>query len=205
MAAMRKKTRQYIRLGAKNGIVVCLGTEDDLSTFHRLARKTGERKQFSAEPLDYYRHLWRALAPGDHLKLFLAQVDGETVSALMVIAFGSLVTSWRIGWSGSHAGYHPNEAVQWAAIKWAKEQGYAVYDLGGIGPRTAGLLQRGEPLPDTPEYRAYLFKIGFGGEVVVFPKASLYVYNPLLRRLYRAAWRGSASSSVMTKLMELLS
>jgi len=205
MAGMRKTTRYDIRSGKKKGVVVRVGTEEDLSVFHRLALKTGERQKFSTEPLEYYRHLWRVLAASDHVKLFLAEANGEPISAAIVIAFGDSVTFWRIGWSGSHAGFHSNEAVQWAAIKWAKEQGYSFYDMGGIGPRTATLLQRGEALPDTPGYRAYLFKIGFGGEVVVFPRASLYVYNPLLRWSYRLARQRTASFPVINRVIKLFS
>lgn len=203
MAAMRKTTRYDIRSSERKGVEVRVGTEDDLSTFHRLALITGERQGFSTEPLEYYRHAWHILAPGNHLKLFLAEVNGEAVSTALVIAFGDSVTFWRSGWSGSHAGYHPNEAVQWAAIKWAKVHGYPFYDLGGIGPRTAALLQRGEALPDAPDYRAYLFKIGFGGKVAVFPRASLYLYNPLLRMLYRTTCKTAISTPVVAQLMKL--
>lgn len=205
LAGMRKSTRYSIRSGEKKGVGVRLGTEHDLGAFHQLALNTGARQNFSTEPLEYFRHLWRVLAPSQNLQLFLAEVNGETVSAAMMIAFGDAVTFWRNGWSGSHAEYHPNEALQWAAIKWAKEQGYAFYDLGGIGPQTAALLQRGEPLPDAPGYRAYLFKIGFGGDVAVFPKASLYVYSPVLRWFYRAAWQRPKSFSIVTRVMSLFS
>jgi len=204
-SGMRKTTRYCVRSGAKKGVMVRLGTENDLDSFHRLALITGERQEFSTEPLEYYRHIWRALAPGNNLKLFLAEVNGEAVSAAIMIAFGDSVTFWRSGWSGSHDGHHPNEAVQWAAIKWARENGYRWYDLGGIGPRTAVILQRREALPDLPEYRAYLFKIGFGGEVAVFPKASLYVYSPLLRWFYRRARQTNSASPMVTRVIRLFS
>jgi hypothetical protein len=75
--------------------------------------------------------------------------------------------------------------------------------LGGIGPRTAALFQRGEALPDAPGYRAQLFKIGFGGEVALFPKASLYVYSPLLRCAYEAVQQKRALSRVFNGAMKL--
>lgn len=188
VTAMRKTTRYDIRAGEKRGITVRDGTEDDLGAFYQLALRTGERQNFSTEPLEYYRHIWRVLAPSHNLKLFLAEVSGETVSAAMMIAFGDSVTLWRSGWSGFYAGYYLNEAVQWTAIKWGKATGYCQDDFGGIGALTAGILKRGEALPDSPEYSAYLSKIGFGGEPAIFPKAALYVYSLLLHRAYKAVW-----------------
>src|SRR5271157_638046 len=201
MAAMRKTTRYDIRSGEKKGITVRLGTEDDLSAFYRLAQSTGERNNFSTEPVEYYRHVWRVLAPSHNLKLFLAEVNGEPVSATMMIAFGDSVTFWRSGWSGSHREYHPNEVIQWNAIKWARSDGYGYYDLGGIGPCTAAILIRGDPLPDSPGYRAHLFKTGFGGQVALFPAASVYLYNRLAGWLYRVAWQRKMLLPLMNRVV----
>jgi lipid II:glycine glycyltransferase (peptidoglycan interpeptide bridge formation enzyme) len=181
LASMRKTTRYDIRSGEKKGTVVRLGTEEDLGAFYRLFVRSSERQNFSPEPLEYYRHLWGILAPPGLLKLFLAEVEGEPVSASLVIAFGDSVVFWRSGWSGSHSGHHANEVVQWHTIKWAKSNGHRYYDLGGIGPRTAAILQRGESLPNLPDFRGSLFKMGFGGKVAVFPKSSAIIYNRLLR------------------------
>jgi hypothetical protein len=56
-------------------------------------------------------------------------------------------------------------------MRWARTTGAREYDLGGFDTRAAELLAAGERLPDaftrTPGY----FKLGFGGSVIMFPKA----------------------------------
>ena len=49
---------------------------------------------------------------------------------------------------GQFANAHPNEALEWAGIQWAKAAGYRYYDLEGINLRDAEYAIRGEPIPD---------------------------------------------------------
>ena len=51
----------------------------------------------------------------------------------------------------------PSYALQWAAIRWAREQGALRYDLYGIPP---------DDDPRHPMHGLYRFKTGFGGAVV---------------------------------------
>lgn len=188
MAAMRKTTRYDIRAGERKGTVVREGGEGDLPVFYELHRRTGQRQGFKIYSETYFSNVWRIFAPGKHIKLFLAEVGGEPVSAFLVIAFGERATFWKNGWSGRRAECHPNEVAQWRAIQWAKSGGYRYYDFGGITPDCAQRLLRGEALPDTPWYRQFSYKIGFGGYPVLAPQASAFAGNRLLRCGYQTAW-----------------
>lgn len=182
LAQMKSKTRYNIRLAQRKGVSVREGTKDDLSTFYKLHMHTGQRQQFTSFEASYLVALWDLLEPHDHVKLFLANYQGEAISALLMIAFGDTVTYWRGGWSGRHGNLHPNEAAQWAAMRWAKAQGYRFYDLGGLDLDTARAAVRGEAPPTTksPSH----FKLGFGGDVAFLPGACDYIYNPILRWSY---------------------
>lgn len=72
----------------------------------------------------------------------------------------------------------PNYLLQWEAIRWARAQGCAVYDMWGA--------------PDTFDesdrlWGVWRFKAGFNGEVVRFIGAWDYPARPLLYRLYTQA------------------
>jgi peptidoglycan pentaglycine glycine transferase (the first glycine) len=188
LARMKSKTRYNVRLGLRKGVSVRSGNEDDLVTFHRLLVATGRRNGFPIHPLDYYLAVWRAFEPRGCIKLFIAELRGEPIAGLLALTFGNTVTYWRGAWAGEHGALHPNEALHWTAIQWAKQRGFRWYDLDGIEVSQAkGLTDEapGERLTraDTS------FKLGFGGEYLVSPGASEYIANPALR------WASSAMSS----------
>lgn len=187
LGQMTSRTRQNIRVAERKGVVVREGTERDIPTVHRLLLATGKRHNFSSPPEAYYRELWQNLAPRGFLKLFLAEFAGEAVTALFVISFGDTAVAWRFGWSGRNGGFHPNELIEWAAMKWAKANGYSYFDIGGINRKLAGMIERGEAIPKPVAARNY-FKLGFGGKLAFYPQACAYIYNPFLR------WLDSASS-----------
>lgn len=226
LAAMKIRTRYNVRLALRKGIVVRQGTESDIPAFHRLLLATGGRQGFSPHPEEYFRRVWRVLGSRGHAKLFLADYEGETLSALFLIAFGPSVYAWRAAWSGRHGNRRPNEALQWGAINWARAQGYQHYDFEGIDPGLArDLVERetggqeapderneakpaprsGDDLPVTANKESVAtFKLGFGGRIVLSPGAYEYVANPLLRWGYQTLIPGMARWPVVSKLENLV-
>jgi lipid II:glycine glycyltransferase (peptidoglycan interpeptide bridge formation enzyme) len=204
LANMKPKTRYNIRLGQRKGITVREGTDDDLPTFYQLLAATCQRQGFSINSEAYYSEMRRILSPFGYFKLFLAEYQGEAVSAMLAIPFGDTVTYKRGGWSGHHGDRRPNEIMHWAALTWAKAHGYRYYNFDGIDPLAAGALLRGEPLPATLVDSVTRFKIGFGGQLTFMPGVYDYVYNPVLRCIYNTAYQRIANWSVTKKIHERL-
>jgi len=141
----------------------------------------GQRHGFVPFPEDYFFGMWRILAPHGYVKLFLAEDDGEVVSAQLVAAFGDAVFAKQVGWSGQRGGRGPNEALDWATIKWAKSGGYKHYDLEGIDATAARALEHGQRLPRVLRNTPTFYKLGWGGEARLLPPTYCYLFNPLLR------------------------
>jgi peptidoglycan pentaglycine glycine transferase (the first glycine) len=186
LARMRKKTRQHIRKGVRDGVTVREGDDGDLETFCRLHAVTGERKGFSPYPKGYFERVWGAFRPLGAARLFLAEYDGEVLSAVLVVAFGDSVWTLAVGWSGRHAARMPNEALYWSAIQWAKESGYGIWDFSSIDPRAVAPATNGEPLPEELRKTTTFFKLGFGGDVIALPSTYDIEFNPLLRMVFRS-------------------
>ena len=184
LAGMRKKTRYGVRRSQKDGVTVREGAQDDLPTFHRLLTATSQRQGFSPFPLGYFSDMWHILDPPGYLKLFISEYEGEPVSAQLILSFGDTATAKQFGWSGRHGVHRPNEALDWATIKWAKSHGYRYYDLEGIDRDAAKAALSGEAIPEALQQTPTSYKLGFGGQVVSFPDAIEYVHNPLLRGAY---------------------
>jgi lipid II:glycine glycyltransferase (peptidoglycan interpeptide bridge formation enzyme) len=182
LAQMTKSKRRNIRLiECRKKLVLREGTQQDLHSFCRLDKATGERNGFSPYSEAYYEKVWEILEPRGYLKLFLAEYDGEPLSALLVIPFREGLELYRIGWSGAHGALYPNEAVYWAAIRWGKANGYHYCDLGGIRFDLAKAIQQDGAIPKNHERALASFKFGFGGQATFYPRPFDRFYNPVLQ------------------------
>jgi peptidoglycan pentaglycine glycine transferase (the first glycine) len=204
LAQMKSKTRYNLRLGQRKGITTREGGENDLHAFYYLLIATSQRQKFSLPSKEYFVKMWRVFNPHGYVRLFLAEYEGETVSALLAIPFRDTVLYKRGAWSGYHGSCRPNEVLQWAAIEWAKSQGYQYYDFEGIKPEAARAILRDEPLPGALKRTVTSFKVGFGGQVTLFPRAYDYVYDPVLRWVYTTAFPKISSLSVVERALNYL-
>jgi lipid II:glycine glycyltransferase (peptidoglycan interpeptide bridge formation enzyme) len=182
LGRMKPKWRYNVRLSARKGVTVRVGTQQDLPTFHALMRITGERDGFGVHSEDYFRQAWTLFETQGRARLFLASYEGDLLAALMAFAYNG--QSWYMYGASSNERRElmPNHQLQWCAMQWAKEQGCHQYDLWGI-----------TDLDGDPESQALSgverFKLGFGGQVVRYVGAYDYIYNRPLYRLLRLAWR----------------
>ncbi len=184
MAALQSKTRYNIRVGQRKGVAIRQGTADDLGIFYRLHVITGRRHRFPVYPERYFCETWRILHPGGHIKLFIAEWEGEPLSAQLLLPFGDTVKYWRGAWSGECGNLHPNEAMHWNAIAWAKSQGYRYYDFDGINRRIAARILEGENHRGGMPRTIDSFKLGFGGQVTLYPPAREFIYSRAARSAY---------------------
>ncbi len=181
MATMASKTRYNIRLSARRSVVVRDGDVDDLDTYYELLRSTADRQGFTPFPKAYFAAMWDTLTPGGHLRLSLAEVDGRAVSGQLAVIFGDTVVNKLSVWSGEAGSHRPNEALQWATIRWAHEHGRRYYDLEGMDLPAARAVIRGEPLPSSAGQTVTSFKLGFGGDVVLRPEVRMCIRSTSLR------------------------
>ena len=206
LSKMRKKTRQYIKKGYREGIQVREGRFEDISRFYGLLELSAQRIGFQPYSQSYYQTMWQAFKKREKVQkqitLLLAELEGELITALLVIGFNQTAVTKTIGWSGLHASCRPNEAVYWAAVQWAKAQGYHFIDLEGIKEEAADSLLKGKPLSDAMRHTPSFFKIGFGGEIKKLPPAYEYIPNSLFKWGYTTILPKIKNSSFMTGLLE---
>jgi peptidoglycan pentaglycine glycine transferase (the first glycine) len=196
LAKMTKKRRQNIRSAERRGVTIRRGSQADLPIFNRLKDAHSTRLGYARRSEDYYAELWRALAPREHIALFIAEYEGEPLSAQLVIPFGDTCHHMERPWSGEHGELNSNELLEWHAIKWAKSRGYLFVDHEAIETPVAEAVLSGREVPPDPRYTATLFKLKWGGQVVLTPPSFDYVYNPVLRfgfrripnRVLRSQW-----------------
>lgn len=189
---MKQKTRYNIRLAEKKGVRVRsgLGSPADLDLLYRMYAETSVRDGFVIRSKDYYRDAWSTFIQAGLARPFIAEVEGQAVSALVLFIFAR--TAWYMyGMSReAHREKMPNHLLQWEAMRWAKAQGCERYDFWGAPDEFDS---------SDPMWGVWKFKEGFGGQVVRHIGAWDYPASPLLYRLYTVVlprvlslmrWRG---------------
>jgi lipid II:glycine glycyltransferase (peptidoglycan interpeptide bridge formation enzyme) len=131
LTAMKSKTRYNIRLAARKGVTVHVGTPADIPLFYEMYAETGRRDGFLIRPQSYYADAWETFLNAGLAHMLLATVDGDAVAGLILFRFGR--TAWFMyGASTSkHRNLMPSYALQWEAIRWIKTADCTTYDMWG--------------------------------------------------------------------------
>jgi len=180
LARMKSKTRYNIRKAMRSGIEVRIGDAGDVEIFHEMLAETGRRQGFSVDSRRYIEGALSILDEGDGAALLIAEHRGDPLAGILVTAFGDRVSYKRGGWSGSGGSLHPNEALHWTAMRWARSTGRRWYDFDGIDPAVAAEIGESAASADARRSVAH-FKLGFGGEVLPLPPTLVRFRNPAVQ------------------------
>jgi lipid II:glycine glycyltransferase (peptidoglycan interpeptide bridge formation enzyme) len=185
LAGMKTKTRYNTRLAEKKGVRVFEAAADQLPLWYALYRETAERDGISIHEQEYYEGLFRLAGGGGayagekpKLHLLFARAEGKTLAGIILAVFAARAY-YLYGASGNELrNYMAPYALQWEAMKLAKREGAASYDLFGIPPNND---------PNHAMYGLYRFKTGFGGEILHRPGSYDYPLKFFTYRAYRIA------------------
>ena len=130
-AGLDAATRDDITRARAAGVRVRRGGLRDLPVVAALLRETAERAGRTAPSAQYLRVLHRALVPGGHVHVFLAEVDGVGVAADVVTTSGGVPRVRMSGMRHDDARRLGADAlVRWEAMLWARAQDHDTFDLG---------------------------------------------------------------------------
>lgn len=187
LARMKAKTRYNIRLAGRRGVAVAVMLAADalgapLAEWYRLYRGTAARHHITAHDERYFATLFalaaQSVSPEPELYLLSASHRGEPVGGIIVSVCGSMARYLYGASTLRHRSLMGNYALQWAAMRLARDHGCRSYDLYGISPSADA---------DHPWAGLYRFKTGFGGSIVHRPGCWDYALRPLSYLLFRRA------------------
>ncbi len=173
MQIFHQKTRYNIRLAAKKGVTVSLGSREGIPEFHKIMLETGIRDKFVIRNAAYFEKMYDCLGP-EHLRLYLAHHEGRLIAGTIAVLYGN--KCWYLYGASSNEARNvmPNYLLQWEMIKWSIEKGCDIYDFRGV----SGDLDESNPL-----YGLYKFKKGFNGKFTEFIGELDYVFMPMIYEL----------------------
>ena len=177
LARMKQKTRYNIRLAEKKGVLVRIGTQEDLATLYEMYAETSVRDGFVIRDNGYYQTVWKTFMSSEEptCEPLIADVDGEPVAGIFVFYFAGRAY-YVYGMSrNAHREKMPTYLLQWEAMKRAKAKGCDVYDLWGA----PDVFDESDSM-----WGVYRFKEGLGGELVRTLGAWDFAPSPLWYKMY---------------------
>jgi lipid II:glycine glycyltransferase (peptidoglycan interpeptide bridge formation enzyme) len=184
LSRMKSKTRYNIRLAFRKGIEISRAGIEALDDWYSLYEETASRDKITIHSKAYYRKIFELAGEKSETEIipeivmFNAVYRNQILAGIIVAIHGSRATYLYGASSGDHRNLMPSYALQWTAIKYAKENGCTDYDLFGIPP---------EDDPDHPMSGLYRFKTGFGGRVLHRPGCWDFAFKPIVYGVYRLA------------------
>ncbi|MDR1374457.1 MAG: peptidoglycan bridge formation glycyltransferase FemA/FemB family protein [Treponema sp.] len=184
LRGMKNKWRYNIRLAEKKGVSVRRAEAEELPLFYRLYRETARRDGIAIHSAEYYAALfahsreWEGRDGSAGIRLYIAEYEGEALAAIITLFRGGEAVYLYGASSDQRRNLMAPYALQWKAIRDARDAGCLSYDLYGIPPG-------GDP--SHPMAGLYRFKTGFGGSVIHRPGSWDLAYKPLTAALFRTA------------------
>jgi lipid II:glycine glycyltransferase (peptidoglycan interpeptide bridge formation enzyme) len=186
---MKNKWRYNIGLAEKKDVTVRRADAEGLETFYALLSETANRDGIAVHGLDYYRTLFEVSCEYKNyennnaviipeMRLYVAEHEGDVLAGIVVLIRGKNAV-YLYGASSNHKrNLMAPYALQWQAMKDAKEALCTEYDLFGIPPNDD---------PNHPMAGLYRFKTGFGGRIIHRPGSWDYAYKPFVMKLFNTA------------------
>jgi lipid II:glycine glycyltransferase (peptidoglycan interpeptide bridge formation enzyme) len=180
LAAMRRKTRQYIHKGERDGVV----TEEtrDLERFLAVLDKVAERDRFALRSRAYFATLLSAL--GQRAHMLIARVGDDDAGALLLARLADRAWELYGGWNGAHTEARPFYLLKWRAMARMRALGARRYDMWGLAEGA-----------DDPLAGVEHFKLGFGGEIAEWIGALETPVRPMLYPLWQLGARRRLAGS----------
>ncbi|SEE66291.1 Lipid II:glycine glycyltransferase (Peptidoglycan interpeptide bridge formation enzyme) [Arthrobacter alpinus] len=130
LAAMSKKTRQYIRKSSREALEYRAVTEAELPLCMAVYKETAERAEFGIHQDSYYSDILKNLGTASPI---YGAFDGEKLVAfLWLAASGSTAFELYGGMTEEGSQLRANFSLKWLAIQEMKARGITRYDFNGL-------------------------------------------------------------------------
>ncbi|PKW16035.1 GNAT family N-acetyltransferase [Saccharopolyspora spinosa] len=134
--------RRNIAAAERNGVRISADTGvEALRDFYRMQVRLRKHKyRMLAQPMEFFENIWEQFHSDDSVVTMTARVGDEPVAAAVFLQWNG-VLHFKFGSSlPDRLRLRPNDAIYWAAIRWAVERGLRLVDWGVSDLDQPGLL-----------------------------------------------------------------
>ena len=201
LAGLGRRLRYWTGKWAERGVAVRQGDERDVALLSELMAHSARHQGYQPLPQAYVETFYRELVASGNAVLFVGEVDGRPVAADLLTGCGGVIKGRLGGFdrSGPAGKLSVPGAMRWAAIRWARDQGYRWFDFGGIDPDMLADLQAGRTENEENWPGADRAKLSFGGTPFAYPPAVERIAPPV-----RWAYDAATDSAVGRRWLEVV-
>lgn len=183
---VNSKKRNKIRKAGKEGTTFeIMNNQEGLQRSYDVLVDVYKRAKLPLPDYEYFNALYKNMVEGAEFIIFVAVYDNKVIGCRLNIGYNGILHDLYAGAFSEYYKKNPNDLLPWEIFKWAKQNGYHLFDFGGAGK------------PNIP-YGVRDYKIQFGGELVnhgrfkVVHNNLLYKAGTIGLKLYKALkkWRG---------------
>ena len=133
--------QRKIQRAEKRGIEIRSATsEDDILLFWRLLVQTRRRLGLPPQRYDYWRNLWKHLAPSRLMDVLLAEMAGTVIGAISLFRSKGVIHLGYVANQAEYWGLGVDQALLWKAIQIGVNNGCHVFDLGKVSRFAESLM-----------------------------------------------------------------
>jgi len=170
----RGNVRTAIRKAEKSGVYVkCAHNEKDLRDFYTVYHTLQEKGKITIHNFNFFKKVWEKLAPKGQAKIFNAYLNGKVIATEFILLYGEKAEQMWTANIRLKTDVGASQLIHWRIINWLKENGFSVYDLGGVPPDK-------NELPGI-----HFYKSGFGGDFIEYLGEYEISSNPFLYYLWK--------------------
>lgn len=187
------------------GVTVRRGGEEDLPVLARLLADTAAHQGFTPFGVDYLATMYRELAPGGHLQVFIGEAAGRPVAMDVLTGCGEALKVRLVGLDRLSDAVRLNVpgAVRWTAMRWAKENDYRWFDFGGLREASMRALESGRPLDPEAIEGPDRYKVRFGGVPYRYPQPVELISSAAVRLGYDLARRSPRGQRLLARAQRI--
>ncbi len=141
---LHNKTRYDVRKGEKTGLEFEISTKKESQDvywnlkYYNKKKLEKIRKKYST----FIENTWKILFQNDYKKNFIVKSEGRAVAIITNLLFNGNVS--QIGIANSPVGSnYAGSFLTWNTIRWAAENNYRTYDVGGANPSPLSKKEQG--------------------------------------------------------------
>lgn len=138
----RTCVRQRITRAVNSNVRLRVGdTAADLKLFYTLYVGARRRIGLPPQPYRFFRMLWEVFHPGRQVLLLLAEWNGQTIGALLLLRHKGRLSAEFLASDENFREISPDHFLFWEAIQAAYREGCTVFDFGRTSPQNRTLME----------------------------------------------------------------
>lgn len=172
---LKKNTRRGVKKAERSGVSVVEAEKwPEWGSYYDLYLYQCWRKHVRPRSIRLHRAIFDFLLPEEKVKLFVARRRNKLIAGTMSLVTSHEMVDYEGASDSRYLNLYPNNAVQWYAMCWAKDQGIKYYDFGGA---------LWEPDETSFLYGVHMFKSQWGGKLKRYNSLALNKLYVILRSL----------------------